>query len=51
MGLFRKEKRQQGDGAGRPGTGPLGSGRRLRSDLSPRDCADFLMGSARHPAA
>jgi hypothetical protein len=42
MGLFTREKRQQGGSAARSGIAPLGSGRRLRSDLSPRDCVEVL---------
>jgi hypothetical protein len=40
MGLFNSNKRRQGSSDGRPGTVPFGSGRRLRSDLSPRDCVE-----------
>jgi hypothetical protein len=47
MGLFTREKRPQGGGSGQPATmplasGPLASGRRLRSDLSPQDCVEVL---------
>ena len=40
MGLFTSNKRRQGNSDGRPGTAPFGSGRRLHSDLSLRDCVE-----------
>lgn len=42
MGIFTRDKRQQG-GAARAATLPLGSGRRLRSDLGPEDCSQVLL--------
>lgn len=43
MGWFTGGKPQQAAGAARPGTvPPMGSGRRLRSKLSPVDCAEVL---------
>jgi hypothetical protein len=40
MGLFTRDKNQQGGGANR--TPPMPPGRRLRSDLSPEDCVEVL---------
>jgi len=42
MGLFKSAQRQHDSGTARRGSGPLGSGRRLRSDLSPEGCAELL---------
>jgi len=42
MGIFTRDKRQQGPGAARAAVLPLGPGRRLRSDLSPEDCVQVL---------
>lgn len=42
MGLFTRAKHQPGGGAPRVAEGPLRSGRRLRSDLSPEDCLQVL---------
>lgn len=42
MGMFTRDKRQRGDAVVRDATMPLGSGRRLRSDLSPEDCFQVL---------
>ena len=42
MGLFTRDKRHQGGGAALAAVMPLGSGRRLRSDLSPEACVQVL---------
>ena len=42
MGLFTRDKRQQDGDAVRVAEGPLRSGRRLRSDLSPEECLQVL---------
>jgi len=42
MGLFTNAKRRQASAPARPGTAPLASGRRLRSQLSPGECAELL---------
>lgn len=42
MGMFTRDKRQRGGGTARDAAMPLGSGRQLRSDLSPGDCVQVL---------